>query len=227
MEDKDVKPEAEKDALYKAAIEVIDHAMKALDNDEEDLEKNEDDADGEGMEVVDTTGGAKEVEKSEESEDEKEESESDKDEDKDDKDEEFERSETAKESKTEEKSEETNPVDALKKSFDERFESLTKTIEKLTKANEKLAARLEKIAKQPVGRKGHSGIAPLRKSEEDTDSETEEKPAEKLTKSAVINQLLKLQKNGNPEVTPVLVGKVESGRNLTKSDIETVRRLLA
>lgn len=235
MEEKETN--LDKQELLKAATDIIDQALASLDE-QERLEKGmNDDPEGEGQEVIDpmAEGGASEeapeLEKEEpEAEPEAEHEESD--EDGDEKDEESDEDVMKAHAKYEEKMkkrglakseaapapvlEKTEPkkdaTEELRKSFEGQFGALTKTIEQLS-------ARVEKIASQPVGRKGHTGLQPLEKSEK--------APAapQQLRKSEVVNKLIELQKSGNPEVTPLLVSKVETG-SLDQNDIAKIRRLV-
>jgi hypothetical protein len=128
-----------------------------------------------------------------------------------DEDEEDEKKESKKHEKKEPKKEEMKEMkkslknsESLMKSYvDERFSSLEKTISKL-------AAAVESIADAPVQRKGiPAGVAPLRKSSEETES---------LSKSEVANKLFELKKTGK-HVDSADIFKVETGNNLTVLEI--------
>jgi hypothetical protein len=128
-----------------------------------------------------------------------------------DEDEEHEKKESKKHEKKEPKKEEMKEMkkslknsESLMKSYvDERFSSLEKTISKL-------AAAVESIADAPVQRKGiPAGVAPLRKSSEETES---------LSKSEVANKLFELKKTGK-HVDSADIFKVETGNNLTVLEI--------
>lgn len=179
-------------------------AKKAEDEDEEEDDEDED---------MDKADWAKKAEDEDEDEDE----ESD-DMDKadcmdkaEDEDEEHEEKESKKHEKKESKKEEMKEMkkslknsESLMKSYvDERFSSLEKTISKL-------AAAVEAIADAPVQRKGiPAGVAPLRKSTEETES---------LSKSEVANKLFELKKTGK-HVDSADIFKVETGTNLTVLEI--------
>lgn len=128
-----------------------------------------------------------------------------------DEDEEDEKKESKKHEKKEPKKEEMKEMkkslknsESLMKSYvDERFSSLEKTISKL-------AAAVESIADAPVQRKGiPAGVAPLRKSSEETES---------LSKSEVANKLFELKKTGK-HVDSADIFKVETGNNTTVLEI--------
>lgn len=128
-----------------------------------------------------------------------------------DEDEEHEKKESKKHEKKEPKKEEMKEMkkslknsESLMKSYvDERFSSLEKTISKL-------AAAVESIADAPVQRKGiPAGVAPLRKSSEETES---------LSKSEVANKLFELKKTGK-HVDSADIFKVETGNNTTVLEI--------
>jgi len=249
---KQEQPASDKDQLYKAAVDVINQALLELDE-QENLTKGDVNEDPEGMkdEQIDPMSVPQPGQESMEgkplmekdlgslqmAEDKDEEEHEEKDEPKEDeeKDEEsdedvmkaYEKCMEKMKKRGLHKAEETKPtlaktevkapapkseLEDLRKSYDGKFEELTKSIEKLT-------AQIEKVANQPVGRKGVSGIQPLKKNDEgDADKKIPSRPE-------IINKLIELQKSGNPEVTPLLVGKVESGA-LDSRDIEKVRRLI-
>jgi hypothetical protein len=128
-----------------------------------------------------------------------------------DEDEEHEEKESKKHEKKESKKEEMKEMkkslkdtETLMKTYvDERFSSLEKTISKL-------AAAVEAIADAPVERKGiPAGVAPLRKSTEES---------EPLSKSEVAGKLFELKKTGK-HVDSADIFKVETGNNLTVLEI--------
>jgi hypothetical protein len=177
-------------------------AKKAEDEDEEEEEEDED------MDKADWAKKAEDEDEEEESDDMDKADCMDKAEDED---EEHEEKESKKHEKKESKKEEMKEMkkslkdsESLMKSYvDERFSSLEKTISKL-------AAAVEAIADAPVQRKGiPAGVAPLRKSSEETES---------LSKSEVANKLLELKKTGK-HVDSSDIFKVETGTNLTVLEI--------
>jgi hypothetical protein len=103
-------------------------------------------------------------------------------------------------------------TEALAKSFDARIDGLTKIVGELSDA-------FNKFASAPAApRKGVAGYQPLRKA----DGGGEEKS---LTKSQVIEGLLKAQQKGDRRVDPALVAKVELGR-ASASDFEYIAQIL-
>jgi hypothetical protein len=177
-------------------------AKKAEDEDEEEEDEDED------MDKADWAKKAEDEDEDEESDDMDKADCMDKAEDED---EENEEKESKKHEKKESKKEEMKEMkkslknsESLMKSYvDERFSSLEKTISKL-------AAAVEAIADAPVQRKGiPAGVAPLRKSTEETES---------LSKSEVANKLFELKKTGK-HVDSADIFKVETGTNLTVIEI--------
>lgn len=102
-------------------------------------------------------------------------------------------------------------AEALAKSVDSRFDALTKTVTELTEA-------ISRFANAPAApRKGLAGYQPLKKN----DSSDEKS----LTKSEMVEGLLKAQQSGDRRVDPHLVAKVESGR-CSASDLQLVERII-
>jgi cobalamin biosynthesis protein CobT len=176
-------------------------AKKAEDEDEdEDEEEDEDedmgkadDEDEDEDEESDDMDKADCMDKAEDEDEEHEEKESKK----------HEKKEPKKEEMKEMKKSLKNSESLMKSYVDERFSSLEKTISKL-------AAAVEAIADAPVQRKGiPAGVAPLRKSSEETES---------LSKSEVANKLFELKKTGK-HVDSADIFKVETGNNLTVLEI--------
>jgi len=99
----------------------------------------------------------------------------------------------------------------LKKAMETEIGELKKTINSL-------AETVSKIAAQPAAtRKGVSGLAPLRKSEEG-----EDKP---LRKSEVVEKLLELKKSGDRRVNTALINRVETSR-MTSDDLNFIKGIL-
>lgn len=101
-------------------------------------------------------------------------------------------------------------VESLRKSFDSE-------IAELKKAVATMADTINKIASQPAPRKGVSGYAPLKKSEEGTD--------QPLQKAQVIDKLLDLKKSGDRRVTTALINRVETNR-FNSADLEFIKGIL-
>lgn len=117
--------------------------------------------------------------------------------------------------KTEMKKSETAPaedkVESLKKSFDGE-------IAELKKAVASIAEVVNKIAAQPVAtRKGVSGYAPLKKSEESSD--------QPLQKAQVLEKLLDLKKSGDRRINTSLINRIETNR-ANGSDLEFIKGIL-
>jgi len=172
-------------------------AKKAEDEDEDEEEEEDEDmdkADDEDEdEESDDMDKADCMDKAEDEDEEHEEKESKK----------HEKKEPKKEEMKEMKKSLKNSESLMKSYVDERFSSLEKTISKL-------AAAVEAIADAPVQRKGiPAGVAPLRKSSEETES---------LSKSEVANKLFELKKTGK-HVDSADIFKVETGNNLTVLEI--------
>lgn len=105
-----------------------------------------------------------------------------------------------------EKSETISETDTLRKSVDERFDTLTKAIAEIGDA-------VKKIAAAPVGRRGVTGYAPLKKSED----------APTLKKSEVVSKLLELKKS-DQSIDSLFINRVETGR-ASAADVERIKKL--
>ena len=110
---------------------------------------------------------------------------------------------------TKSESPKTDQTEVLAKAYDARFEALTKTVSDMSET-------IKKLSSAPVARKGLSGLAPLRKSEDE---------GKNLSKSETIEKLFDLQKSGNRQVDPSLINRVETGR-VTTADLEFINKML-
>lgn len=129
--------------------------------------------------------------------------------------------------KTEPKSEKTEaPAPALQKTespvAEDKVESLKKSMDselsELKKALSSISEVVNKIAAQPAApRKGVSGYAPLKKSEEGSE--------QVLSKSQIIDKCLDLKKSGDRRVTATLINRIETNR-LAKSDLDFIKSIL-
>jgi len=102
-------------------------------------------------------------------------------------------------------------TDELKKAIDSEIGELKKAIADLSET-------VSKIAAQPAAsRKGVSGLAPLRKSEEGEDKF--------LRKTEVVEKLLELKKSGDRRVNTALINRVETGR-MNSEDLNFIKGML-
>lgn len=209
----------DKEALMKAALEIVDAALAEVDR----LEKSDvnEDADGQGMEVVDPMA-PNDAEKSEDAPEEEhdhseEEPAPESDEKKDDEEKE-EESEEAPEAPVEKTEPKVSEVEELRKTYDERFEGLMKAISDLT-------SKVEALSKSSKGRRGATNVAPLEKNEKDA-AGAEPAPQRGFTRRQVVESLVKAQAEGKHGVTSLLVAKVETGSQLSKSEFELVKSLV-
>lgn len=104
----------------------------------------------------------------------------------------------------------TSSESELRKAMEGEIDELKKTIASLTET-------VSKIASQPATRKGVSGLAPLRKSEEG-----EEKS---LRKSEIVEKLLELKKSGDRRVNTALINRVETSR-MNPEDLSFIKGIL-
>jgi len=110
----------------------------------------------------------------------------------------------------------TSAVDALRKSYDEKFEAFGKTLGAIGES-------VKKIAAQPAApRKGLTGAKPLRKSDSD-------EGAPSLKKSEVVDKLLDLKKSGDKRLEGAggssLINRVETNR-MVQTDVERIKGIL-
>jgi hypothetical protein len=246
-ENKAIEVEKTDDAeekLLEKASQLVERAIGILEKDD-DVQDVSDDPNGEAMEEVDPMAGEQIAKESEEAKEEKEEAEEKKEDEKEsdaeeivpeatektepESDDELRKSYEATLAKMQERGliekpqapapkaepkAEVKPdlTQDLKKTFDEKFDKLFKAFDVISK-------RVDAIAKQPTGRRGVTATSPLAKSEEAA-------PEQPIRKGQAVKALLKAQAEGDTEVTPILVGKVETGRPLTKSEFEKVKSLV-
>jgi len=118
-------------------------------------------------------------------------------------------------------------VNDLKKALasrDAQIDELSKSIKAigdLQKSFDQLKAEVERIGETPVPRQGVQGTEPLIKGQE---RKSEEKL--QLSKSQVLDRLLKIQLKDPQAVTPAFVSKVESGR-MSQADQVRLGKLMA
>lgn len=110
----------------------------------------------------------------------------------------------------------TSAVDALRKSYDEKFEAFGKTLGAIGDS-------VKKIAAQPAApRKGLTGAKPLRKSDS-------EEAGASLKKSEVVEKLLDLKKSGDKRLVGAagssLINRVETNR-IAPADVERIKGIL-